>query len=118
MSRTVDRITRMLQRKQFSSFLMMRIEKKLWIRKIPRQGFVPTKYSRVCIDHFAEVHILRSSSAKRDDGTILTLQRSVPKLTTDAYPSIFLVCPGYLTETQKSTRRTPADHQAERDLRD
>ena len=92
--------------------------RKLWIRKIPRQGFIPTKYSRVCIDHFAEEHILRTSSAKRDDGTILTLERAVPKLTTEAYPSIFLGCPGYLSETKKSSRRTPADRQADYDMRD
>ena len=94
-------------------------KKNLWIRKIPRQGFAPTKSSRVCIEHFSEEHIIRYNFATKDDGTVLKLLRERPKLSDDAYPSIFPNCPGYLTEEPLPKRlKTPEDRRKQLDVRE
>ena len=72
----------------------------------------------MCIDHFSEQFIVRFDSAKRDDGSILTVQRSAPKLTKDAYPSIFPNCPSYLSNEPPAKRKKPEQRRAEVEERD
>ncbi|GLH09564.1 Uncharacterized protein GBIM_14634 [Gryllus bimaculatus] len=63
--------------------------RELWLKCIPRENFVPGNSAAVCIKHFKEEYIVREVSATRDDGTILVVRRDRPKLSEDAYPSIF-----------------------------
>lgn len=46
-------------------------------------------YSCICIKHFKDDFVQWETSAVRDDGSVLTLKRTKPKLTSAAYPSIF-----------------------------
>ena len=92
--------------------------KQLWLKKIPRADYELTKNSVVCAVHFKEEFIVRYDEAKRDDGSILRVKRSWPKVSEDAYPSIFPDCPKYLSEEPASKRRKPEKRREEADQRD
>lgn len=89
-----------------------------WIRKIPRANFQPTSQSVVCAKHFADQYLIKSDSATRPDGTILTVERTRPKLSEDAYPSIFSNCPSYLSVEPPAKRKKPDERRAEVQKRD
>ena len=74
-----------------------------WLRCIPRQGLEVTECTVICIKHFSPHFIMREDSVKRPDGSILTVQRSRPKLTPDAYPSLFENCPDLTTGLTQAT---------------
>lgn len=93
-------------------------KRRLWLCKIPRDNFEPSKNSVVCEKHFIEEFIVRFDSATRPDGSVLTVKRTNPKLREDAYPSIFLNCPAYLSEQPPTKRKRPDDRRAEMDVRD
>jgi len=90
----------------------------LWLTKIPREDFVPSSVSVVCARHFSEQFIVKYDTATRPDGSILTVQRTNPKLTGDAYPSIFPNCPSYLSREPPSKRKKPEERRAEMQQRD
>jgi hypothetical protein len=83
----------------------------LWLRKIPRDNYEPSAQSVVCEKHFSEEFIVRFDSATRTDGSILTVKRDRPKLSNDAYPSIFPNCPAYLSSEPAPKRRKPEERQ-------
>jgi hypothetical protein len=85
--------------------------KKLWMKKINREGFEPTKYSSVCILHFDERFILREDSMTRPDGTVITAKRLKLSLTKDSYPTKFPNLPKYLSENLPKPRKTPLERQ-------
>ena len=60
---------------------------------------------------------MREDSVKRLDGSILTVQRSRPKLTPDAYPSLFENCPAYLSLEPPAKRTDPEQRRANIDMR-
>jgi hypothetical protein len=60
-----------------------------WMRMIPRDGLEVTDKTAVCEKHFVADCIVRFDSQTRADGSVLTVKRDIPKLTSDAYPSIF-----------------------------
>lgn len=80
----------------------------LWLQKIPRKNFIPSKYSAVCEKHFNASDIIREDKVVRDDGSVLIVKRDRPKLKTDAVPVIFPNCPKYLSSEPK-TKRTNLD---------
>ena len=86
---------------------------KLWLRAIHRDNFIPTKSSVVCIDHFDEQFIIREDKFKRNDGTVLTLSRSRPNLTDDAYPTIFKNQPAYMSKSISKKRKAPEERHQE-----
>ena len=90
----------------------------LWRNKIPRDNLEVTDYTVVCIKHFAPQFIITHDSATRPDGSVLTLPRRVPKLTTDAYPSLFENVPMYLSSEPPAKRRNPDERRNEADKRD
>ena len=94
--------------------------KRLWLRKIDlhRDDFEPNHDSVVCIDHFDEQFIVRVDCATRPDGSILRVERKVPKLTDDAYPSKLPGCSSYLTEEVAAKRQEHEDRRAEIQERD
>ena len=85
------------------------------VKKIPRADYELTKNSVVCAVHFKEEFIVCYDEAKRDDGSILRVKRSWPKVSEDAYPSIFPDCPKYLSEEPASKRRKPEKRREEAD---
>lgn len=66
------------------------ITKLRWINAIPRTNLQVTSSTDVCGTHFAETFIERTLTKASADGTVVTTPRKRPKLTADAYPSLFL----------------------------
>jgi len=89
-----------------------------WIRLIPRENLTVHDKTVVCEKHFAQHFILRVDSATRPDGSILTVPRKNPKLTADAYPTIFPNTPSYLTSEPSRKRKAPEDRRLEMSARD
>lgn len=86
---------------------------------IPKEKF-NVNYNRptvVCEKHFADRFIVRVDSATRPDGSILTVPSSYPKLTDDAYPSLFPNTPFYLSSEPQVKRRKPEDRKQEQQQR-
>ncbi|XP_046396786.1 THAP domain-containing protein 5-like [Ischnura elegans] len=77
--------------------------KKKWIRRIPRENFIPTAYSRVCIKHF-QAHNVYSETSAFDDktGKVIAVKLPTPRLKAGAVPSVFLGCPSYLSSASSS----------------
>jgi hypothetical protein len=80
--------------------------KKRWIKCIHRESFNPTKYSVVCIKHFAESSIIRVDKMTRNDGSLLEVARKIPKLIKNAVPSIFPNQPSYMTKVSPKKTKT------------
>lgn len=93
-------------------------QRKLWLSKIPRKDFIPSKDSVVCAKHFSKQFVIYTDTAVRPDGSVLTLARTIPKLAPDAYPSIFPDCPSYLSEEPPAKRKTPAERRFTVEQRD
>jgi len=89
-----------------------------WLRLIPRANLPLNENTVVCIRHFDEQFIVRSDSATRPDGTVLTVPRKIPKLSEDAYPSVFDNCPAYLSSKPPAKRKKPEERAAEQQERD
>lgn len=87
--------------------------KQLWLDKIPRADFVPSKRSVVCAKHFSDQFIIKVDSVTRPDGSVLSVERKIPKLSKDAYPSKFPNCPTYLSSEPPPKRKKPDDRRAE-----
>jgi hypothetical protein len=100
------------------SFPSDELRKKLWLSKIPRADFVPTKHSVVCAKHFTDSFIVRVDSVTRPDGSVLSVERQVPKLTDDAFPSLFPNCPSYMSSEPPTKRRRPDERREEAVKRD
>lgn len=83
-----------------------------WIRAIHRENFTPGSNSGICINHFHEQFIVREDSAKRSDGSILTVPRKHPTLSNDAYPSIFPNQPSYHSSVPPKKRQCPEERAA------
>ena len=62
---------------------------KKWIKNIPRDNWVPTKYSAVCVKHFPESAISRSEKFRYSNGDWKEFTRKSPVLEPEAVPQIF-----------------------------
>ena len=89
-----------------------------WIRLIPRQNLLVHDKTVVCEKHFAQQFIIRFDSVTHTDGYILTVPQKNPKLSPDAYPSIFPNIPSYLTSESSRKRKVPEQRQLEMSARD
>lgn len=89
-----------------------------WIRAIPRANLEVSNNTVVCEKHFSQQFISRVLTATRDDGTVLTVPRKYPKLSDDAYPSLFPNTPAYLSEEPPIKRINPDSRREEMMLRD
>ena len=65
------------------------VRRQAWIEAIPRQDFVPTKYSIISSSHFDPKYILTKDCVTREDGSLLVVPRMKPKLSSDAVPTQF-----------------------------
>lgn len=88
-------------------------QRNLWIRKINRENFIPTKYSAICIIHFEEKFISRTIDHKTEEGEILSVSRKFPQLRSEAFPSIFPNLPSYLSTSLSKERKHPYDREME-----
>ncbi|GIY45749.1 THAP-type domain-containing protein [Caerostris extrusa] len=86
----------------------------LWLKKINLKDYsLSSKNTVICIKHFSEKFVIAEDHAVRDDGSVLTVKRIYPKLTPDAYPSIFPNQPAYLSSDPVSKRKTPSERRNE-----
>jgi len=92
--------------------------KSKWARMIPRKDLTVTNRTVVCEKHFAAHFIIRTDTAIRPDGTVLSVPRKNPKLALDAYPSYFPNTPSYLSSEPPTKRRAPESRRAELEERD
>ena len=93
----------------------------LWLRRISRQDMKLTSDTVICVKHFVDRFVIRHDTVKRADGTLLTCARKIPKLTKDAYPSVFTDCtdtPSYMSSEPPAKRRAPEDRLTEQLQRD
>ncbi|GIY66236.1 THAP-type domain-containing protein [Caerostris extrusa] len=77
----------------------------LWLLKINRKDYSPSKNAVVCIKHFSEKFVITEDHAIRDDGSVLTVKRIHTNLIPDAYPSIFPNQPAYLSSDPVSKEK-------------
>jgi hypothetical protein len=85
---------------------------------IPRKDYAVTKSTAVFEKHFAPEFIVRVDVVTRPDGSVLREPRKRPKLTEDAYPSVFPHTPSYLTSEPGRKRKAPEDRRLELTVRD
>jgi hypothetical protein len=68
--------------------------------------------------YFSAEFIVRVDTVTRPDGSILSVPRTYPKLTDDAYPSIFPNTPTYLSSEPAKKRKAPESRRLEISARD
>lgn len=80
-----------------------------WIKKIHRADFVVNDKTVVCINHFEPRFIVKEDVFPVLNGEPIRVPRKIPKLTDDAYPTIFPNQPAYLTVKLNKQRKTPEE---------
>src|SRR6195952_266491 len=94
------------------------VKKNKWLSAIHREeNFQVTKHFCVCIKHFTDRHFIKEDSMQRADGTFLVLPRKIPKLTEDAFSTIFPNLPSYLSDTLPPKRKNPEERRKSLDNR-
>lgn len=83
-----------------------------WLHYIWREDLrgKVTKYHVVCIKHFAPQHIICSDFINTAENGIIELPRRVPKLTDEAFPSLFPDWPPEHSTDLPQCERTPEAH--------
>ena len=89
-----------------------------WIKQINRKYFTPSSSAVVCAAHFPTEAVITEDTARRPDGTILTVKRDCGKLTKGAYPTIFPNQPKYLTKHTVPQQKSPSERQILLEARD
>lgn len=81
---------------------------KQWIKNNPREGFIPSKHSKICSLHFKESDFIkeRSDSNPRRRKNLDKLAKL--RLREDAVPTIFKNAPSYLSVQTPKRRKTSA----------
>ncbi|CAN7946592.1 unnamed protein product, partial [Ixodes hexagonus] len=83
---------------------------KKWLRAIPRKDFAPTANNKVCALHFdASCFEHNSSYTDPRTGKFLEIPLKVPRLRHGSVPSLFPVCPSYLSKQSACFSREPPD---------
>jgi hypothetical protein len=72
----------------------------------------------ISIKHFDERFLMRAFEYVGSDGKQQSVPRPFPKLTLDAYPTIFPDLPSYLTTNLPPQRKTPDQRRVEMDERE
>ena len=91
-----------------------------WLRKIPQQLTEAdiTEYMGICDKHFDSRFVLRDYSARRPDGTVISVPRNAPVLSDDAVPTIFPNTASYLSTVSPPARTDPDFRRAAVSARD
>ena len=85
----------------------------LWIRANPRKDFIPSKHSKLCSLHFRQSDFVEERQDK-DTARVKRISKKLIQryLKDDAVPSIFEICPKYLSTSDSvivsSSRFEPA----------
>ncbi|XP_018904570.2 uncharacterized protein [Bemisia tabaci] len=82
-----------------------------WLSALSRDSFTPTKSSVVCMIHFHPQFVVTHDEFKSKEGSIIRVERQRPKLTDDAYPSIFPNQPIYRSTVPAKRRKDPAERE-------
>lgn len=90
--------------------------RQLWLKRIPRENLQITKNTVICRRHFEDRFVITEDRIVVN-GQEIVIKRDRPKLTDDAFPSIFANIPVYLSSSVPTLRRNPADRLAELELR-
>ena len=77
----------------------------MWLRKIPRKDYTPSKDSVVCIKHFVPEFVVTEDRAQRPDGTWLCMPRTSPKLNIMTLSMSIHFFPTYLMACRPCHRR-------------
>ncbi|XP_054719278.1 THAP domain-containing protein 1-like [Uloborus diversus] len=81
--------------------------KRKWISAINRQDFIPTKYTKVCEQHFHDSDIRKEAECYDDrTGKKVTAPLKRFQLNEGAIPTIFPDCPAYMS-SNKIVREDP-----------
>lgn len=81
--------------------------KKKWIKQVHRDSWQPTQRSVVCIKHFDEQFLNKEDKYVKPDGTFTVIPRKKITLKNEAYPTIFLNQPSYMTTSVGPSRVDP-----------
>ncbi|XP_018914579.1 uncharacterized protein [Bemisia tabaci] len=84
-----------------------------WINALSRDNFTVTKSSVVCIKHFHPQFVVTHEEFKTKEGPVIQVPREVPKLTKDAYPTIFPNQPAYRSTVPAKRRKDPSERDQE-----
>ena len=87
-----------------------------WLRSIPRANMSVTKNAIICQRHFESRFVIVEDKITVD-GKETVIKRHRPKLTDDAYPTIFGNMPSYLSTPVQPPQRTPSARQQEMEQR-
>jgi hypothetical protein len=82
--------------------------RQLWLERIPRDNLQITKNTVICRRHFEDRFVLTEDRVVCN-GQEIVVKRDRPKLTDDAYPSIFANIPEYLSSAVLVKRRRRRD---------
>ncbi|XP_070381556.1 52 kDa repressor of the inhibitor of the protein kinase-like isoform X2 [Dermacentor albipictus] len=78
-----------------------------WISAISKKDFVPTKYTKVCADHFHSSCLERTTTyTDPRTGQVLEAALPVPRLRSGSVPTIFPTCPSYTLKQRENTTET------------
>lgn len=80
-----------------------------WINSIHRKNFDVSDKAVVCILHFEPRFVVREDVFPVLNGEPIRIARKNPKLTDDAYPTIFPNQPSYLTVKLPKQRKNPEE---------
>ena len=73
-----------------------------WLRALSREGIEDLKNIYVCAKHFLPEDIETNFSIPQLDGSVLEIQRTIPKLRKNAIPRVLPNCPSYLSSSSHS----------------
>ncbi|GBN32862.1 hypothetical protein AVEN_171073-1, partial [Araneus ventricosus] len=91
--------------------------KKSWITAIKRQDFIPTKHSRVCINHFPIKDAITSLKAFNErTGELVQAPFEHKRLVPGAIPSLFPDLPKYFSSEPTTSRENPLDRATRKEM--
>ena len=73
-----------------------------WLRALSREGIEDLKNIYVCAKHFLPEDIETNYSIPQLDGSVLEIQRTIPKLRKNAIPRVLPNCPSYFSSASHS----------------
>ena len=73
-----------------------------WLRALSREGIEDLKNIYACAKHFHHEDIEINFSMPQLDGSVLEIQRTIPKLRKNAIPRVLPNCPSYLSLSSHS----------------
>ena len=89
-----------------------------WTKLIHRDNFEVNDKTVVCVKHFEPKFVVREDIFPIENGDPIRVPRKIPKLTNDAYPTIFHNQPSYHTISVPKERKNPQERVKQLQARD